>query len=345
MRDCNQCSIAASPQDNTHQARSGVTVTTPVRALRASDTMRKDSRTASVRWTQGYPVMQEREQLKNKLRRIANETAELPGIRLLAEPVYRRMFQRPYRNGNAYYGAYPTYDEALKQIADSTNSTYNVAQSAGKYREFLDRVRLSDYPLLYWLARLFPKQPSRLFDLGGHIGVSYYGFRRYLDYPARMRWLVHDVAAVCEEGKTWARDNDSTGQLEFVHSPEDVEGCDILLTSGALQYLDYTLADLLAKVRHPPADVLVNQVPMHSQLDYFTLQNIGFATCPYHVQSVERFTAGMEACGYACRDHWQSHERQLRVPFRPHCAIDSYHGFYFSRSPGNGEPPGNKKGQ
>lgn len=306
--------------------------------------MRKGTRTASARWNQGYLRMQEHGQLKNKLRRIANETAELPGIRLLAEPLYRRMFQRPYREGNAYYGAYSTYGEALQHIPENTNSTYDVPQSAGKYRDFLDRIRVSDYPVLYWLSHLFAKQPSRLFDLGGHIGVSYYGFRRYLDYPARLLWLVHDVAAVREEGKAWARVNDSTGQIEFADSPEEVDGCDILLTSGALQYLDYTLADLLAKVKHPPADVLVNQVPMHSQLDYFTLQNIGFATCPYHVQSVERFTAEMEACGYVCRDHWQSHERQLRVPFHPHCAIDSYHGFYFSRSPSS-EPHGNKKGQ
>ena len=42
-----------------------------------------------------------------KLRHIANEAAELPGLRILGEPLYRRMFSRPSRDGNAYSAGTP----------------------------------------------------------------------------------------------------------------------------------------------------------------------------------------------------------------------------------------------
>jgi putative methyltransferase (TIGR04325 family) len=267
-----------------------------------------------------------------KLRHIANESAELPGVRWIGRPLYRRLFRRPYHGGNNYSGRYATYAEALAAAPATMPTTYAHAGTSGMYRDQHERIRVSDYPLLHWLGRLLREGQHRIFDLGGHVGVSYYGFRRYLDYPPEMEWCVHDVPDVMEAGRDWATGNDPQGHLRFTGSRSDASGHDVLLTSGALQYLDYTLPEMLQALPDPPAHVLVNLVPMHPSHGYFTLQNIGKAVLPYRVTAIPEFVAAMEALGYALEDQWRSAERYLRVPFEPACRVDGYEGFYFRRA-------------
>jgi len=266
---------------------------------------------------------------RKHLRRVASDTAELPGIRLLSRPIYRRLFRRPFQARASYYGVFDNYQEAVDAAPPTLPTSYDVEASGRMYRSHLDQIRVSDYPSVYWLSRLFAGGSRVVFDLGGHIGVSYYGFRRYLDYPTGLVWRVHDVPAVVNAGREWAARHDPAGHLEFTHSRFDVDGCDVLFTSGALQYLDYTLPELLEQLAHPPRHVLVNLVPMHSHRSYFTLQNIGFAICPYRVTAVDEFVAAMDALGYETVDRWESHERHLHVPFEPQCDVDSYKGFCF----------------
>src|SRR5690606_31967817 len=161
--------------------------------------------------------------------------------------------------------------------------------------------------------------------------VTYYGFRNYIDYPDGLRWTVHDVPDVMAAGAERAATHDPAGHLAFAPSRDDASGQDVLLTSGALQYLDYTLPELLATLPEPPPHVLVNLVPMHPSRGYFTLQNIGKAVLPYRVSHMPGFISRMEALGYRKRDQWHSEERNLRVPFEPDCRIDGYEGFYFQR--------------
>jgi len=276
--------------------------------------------------------------VRTKLRRIAIEAGQLPGLRLVAQPIYRRMFQRPFQPEAHYYGIYDSYAQALADAPPTFPTTYDVQASGRMYRSHLDQIRVSDYPALYWLAKLLRAGSHEVFDLGGHIGLSYYAFRRYLDYPANLRWRVHDVPAVVSAGREWATDHDPEGRLDFSDSRHDADAASILFTSGALQYLDYTLPELLGELDQPPVHVLVNTVPMHPSHGYFTLQNIGFAICPYRVSALGEFIAGMEALGYEIVDLWQSFERHLEVPFAADCDIDNYHGFYFRRNPDSASP-------
>lgn len=283
-------------------------------------------------------------EVRTKLRRIAIEAGQLPGLRRVAEPIYRRMFQRPYQPEAQYYGIYDSYAEALSDAPPTLPTSYDVEASGRMYRNHLDQIKVSDYPVLHWLSRLLATGSREVFDLGGHIGLSYYGFRRYLDYPADLHWLVHDVPAVVSAGREWAVSHDPERRLAFTDSRHDADGASILFTSGALQYLDYTLAELLQQLERPPTHVLVNIVPMHPSRGYFTLQNIGFAICPYRIAAVPEFVAGMQALGYTIVDRWQSFERHLEVPFAAECDIDSYHGFYFRRQPeaASAGPPGRR---
>lgn len=271
--------------------------------------------------------------VRGKLRRIAVETAQLPGLRLLAKPIYRGWFQRPYQTQMHYYGIYDSYAQALADAPATLPTSYDVEASGRMYRNQLDQIKVSDYPAVYWLSRLLTAGKKRIFDLGGHIGLSYYGFRRYLDYPADMRWVVHDVPAVVSAGRDWAVNHDPEGRLTFTGSRDDADGADILFSSGALQYLDYTLAELLARLQRLPEHVLINIVPMHPSRGYFTLQNLGFAICPYRIAALPDFVASVQALGYRLVDQWGSFERHLEVPFAPACDVDRYYGFYFQREP------------
>src|SRR3546814_9716109 len=87
-------------------------------------------------------------------------------------------------------------------------------------------------------------------------------------------------------GRRWAQGHDAERQLSFTDSVEHADGQDILLSTGALQYLDYTLPELLQRLRRKPRHVLVNLTPMHPDRSFFTLQNLSIAICPYRVMSV-----------------------------------------------------------
>jgi putative methyltransferase (TIGR04325 family) len=265
------------------------------------------------------------------IRRLANTIAGLPIIRNATKPIYRRWFTHSAMGNNAYYGAFPSFASALTQIPEVMSSGFNTEAARHWYVERHDVVRVNDYPVIYWLGKLFVDGPRRLFDLGGHIGVSYYGFRRYLRYPEDLRWMIHDTPAAVAAGREWARGHDPGRLLSFADSPDAADGQEILLTCGALQYLDYTLPELLGRLASPPPHVLVNLVPMHQTSGFVTLQHIGVGICPYRVMAMPTFIAEMAALGYAVVDRWEALDKMLEVPFEPRCAIDRYHGFYFRR--------------
>ncbi len=269
---------------------------------------------------------------RSKLKLIAREAAELPVVRLMTEPLYRRAFQRPYWDGNAYYGVFDSYAQAKAVVPESLPATYDLAAAGKMYAERIDSIRVSDYPMVYWLSRLLQAGQRRIFDLGGHIGISYYGFRRHLEYPDDLKWLVHDVPAVVTAGRQRASELDPEQRLSFTESRQAADGHDVLISSGALQYLDYTLSELLEELPDPPRHILVNLTPMHPHRGFFTLQNIGVAICPYRVMATGEFIASIEKLGYSVVDRWESQERGLRVPFSDDLAIDRYTGIYFRRT-------------
>ena len=130
-------------------------------------------------------------------------------------------------------------------------------------------------------------------------------------------------------GSEWAREHDPRGLLSFALTNAEASGFDVLLRSGTLQFLHYTLPELLAELPSAPPQVLVNLVPMHPQKSFFTLQNMGRAVMPYRVQAIPHFVEAMRLLGYSVQDQLHSRERQMRIPFEPGYTIDGYEGFCF----------------
>lgn len=266
---------------------------------------------------------------RSRIRRIVDEICEFPGISLVTRPWYRRRF-RAHRIGNAYHGVYASFAEAQGDIPPGLPPDYNTAAAAGMYEHRLHQVEASDYPALFWLQHFIGTGSRRIFDLGGHVGLSYYAFGSHLAYPDNLRWQVHDVPVVMDKGRALGLERDPSRKLEFVEL-DQADGCDVLMAKGALQYLDYGLPELLRGLDELPRNLLINLTPMHPDRSFFTLQNIGVAVCPYRISAIPEFLLDIQALGYRLVERWEHLDRSVRIPFHPNSSIDRYHGFCFSR--------------
>lgn len=271
-------------------------------------------------------------QTVERIHRLVDRVLALPPIRQLLLRRYDRQFSQNRRH-NLFRGVFASFDAAERTAPSSRPVGYDNPDAAAMYMNRTRRVYATDYPMLFWLDRLLAKGQRTIVDLGGHVGVSFYSYASYLRYPPDMRWTVLDVPAVAVQGRELAKKLDTTGQLAFTDQVNDADGADILMALGSLQYLPDTLPERLARLRKAPTHLLLNLVPVHSDQDYFTLQSIGTAFCPYHVIKVDNLVKGLEALGYAMVDRWENPEKQCTIPFQPNYSLDEYHGFFFSRRP------------
>lgn len=264
---------------------------------------------------------------------MTERASKWPGIGGMLRASYERRFRAHDSTlQNLYRGVFSSFADAQASIPPKLEQGYDNAASAAFYRERTRRVFLNDYPMMWWLSRLFADGSASVFDLGGHIGIAYYAYQRYFRFPDATRWLVMDVPAVNAAGEEWAAKNDPARHLRFTSQREDASGVDVLFAAGSLQYLDYTLAELLASLDRLPAHLLLNSVPIHINSSYFTVQNTGVSCCPYRVTAEREFLDGLLALGYTMRDRWENTDRQCDIPFYPSHSLDRYFGFYFSRS-------------
>jgi putative methyltransferase (TIGR04325 family) len=265
---------------------------------------------------------------------LVQRATDLPGVRRLREAMYTRQFFAPTPFvKNQYRGVFSSFAEARASVPPKWPDGYDNPASAELYRERSRRVYLNDYPSMLWLGKLLDAGNASVFDLGGHIGIAYYAYQRYLRFPPALRWSVLDVPAVMVAGTAWATEHDIPRRLTFTEQHTAADGVDILFAAGSLQYLDYTLADLLGGLQRPPAHLLLNSVPIHMTASYFTVQNMGTACCPYRITAERQFIDGLKALGYVMQDRWENNERSCTIPFHPDRSLDRYFGFYFRRGP------------
>lgn len=233
---------------------------------------------------------------------------------------------------HSFRGVFDTFQAAADSAPPVRPLGYDHPEAANMYEDRRSKIHTTDYPPLFWFASLFARQrASRVFDLGGHVGVSYYPYRKVLQYPDSLRWIVFDVPAVVRRGREIAAAEDSFGQLSFTESFSDASGCDVLFACGSLQYLPWTLGSELAKLPDPPRHVVINMLPVHPTCEYFTLQAIGTAFCPYRILSEPKLIAEMRDAGYTQVDRWVHPEKACKIPFAPEFSLDHYAGFYFSK--------------
>jgi putative methyltransferase (TIGR04325 family) len=256
--------------------------------------------------------------------------------RIAAWPVLLGLRKRGYdqvfsanRDSNLFRGVFESFEAAQLSAPPTRPLGYDNADAASMYIDRTRQIYSTDYPVLFWLTRLLGEGYTRFFDLGGHIGVSYYAYQRCLKYPASLSWAVHDVPAVMEQGRKFAATKDRQGHLTFCDNFEDAAHAEVFMAQGSVQYLPELLADRLKRLPKLPPNLIFNLTPLHEKYSYFTLQSIGTAFCPYRVTAMLEFLESIEALGYKMIDHWQNPEKKCEIPFFSAHSLDHYHGFYF----------------
>jgi putative methyltransferase (TIGR04325 family) len=260
-------------------------------------------------------------------RRVSRNVWRLPVVGQVLELDHARWFAKQPRY--RFRGVYASFAEAEAAMPQGALVGYDHEALAGMFRDRMTKANQSDYAVLFWLKGILDER-SFVFDFGGHVGVSYHGWRSYLNYRPGMRWLVHDVPAIVKVGAELARERPSAG-LEFTSNVADARGCTIFLAAGSLQYLDESLPALLARIGTLPRHLIVNKMPMYDGETFVTVQSSGRAFHAYRIYNRGAFVAELTALGYRVVDDWTNREQHCEIPFTHGRDIDAYSGYYFVR--------------
>lgn len=261
-----------------------------------------------------------------KLHGAVERLAKVPGLREMEQSAQRRRFL-DNKDENLFYGVFDTFEAAAASAPTNLHVGYDNAESANI--AYVSAISPRDYPAMFWLLRSFNDGMRSVFDLGGHVGVKYYAFRRVMGFPTDVRWTVCDVPAVVVRGREMAIARAPEGNLGFTDNYADASGQDVLFASGSLQYLPITLADLLRSLRQLPRRLVINTTPIHDSRSYFTLNSIGTAYCPYRIQARDTLLESIVALGYQKRDEWENTGKGMEVPGNEEFSLRAYSGLCF----------------
>src|SRR5262249_39015589 len=154
------------------------------------------------------------------------------------------------------------------------------------------------------LARL-PLDGFQVFDLGGTRGDLFWLYDRYLNFPASLRWTVHDLPANLERGRDLARQRGES-RLRFSEDVRGASGADLLLVSGALTYFEFPLAEYLAGLARRPRHVVLTRTPLVPAPTAATVQYAyGAVMVACRLLNRAELFAGMERLGYRVVDAWR----------------------------------------
>jgi putative methyltransferase (TIGR04325 family) len=257
--------------------------------------------------------------------------SRLPGFRGIADKRALRAFNSN-RDQNMFLGVYDSWDAASAAARGHGTAGYDNAESASLY---LSRVRIDrhDYPALHWLYRSMNEGLRSVFDVGGSTGIKYFAFREHLSRWPDMQWKVQDVPAMVQKGRSIADSDSTVRNLGFTDQFEDGAGSDILFASGVLQYLPSGLGDLLGGFSSLPKRIIINTAAIHPSLDFFTVNSIGTAFCPYRVQTQATLIRGLTRLGYRLRETWTNPDKPLTIPMDDEHSLKDYSGFVLDLNP------------
>lgn len=270
--------------------------------------------------------------LSNSLRGAVRASVERVMVSAPARTLFAARYERRFAHAiheNLFRGVYDSFDEAVRSAPSTKPIGYDQPGPAAMYEERLERVFPADYPVLFWLSRILPNC-RKVFDFGGHVGVAYYAYQRYLTFPEGLQWTVCDVPAVVAAGQALSRERGASG-VHFTSRFEAAEGADLFFASGSLQYIEEPLAAQLSRLANPPRELVVNLLPLTDGPRFATLQNIGPAFCPYAVFNRQKWIEDLQALGYRVVDRWDNAEKSCWIPAHRERSLSSYAGLYLRR--------------
>ncbi len=243
---------------------------------------------------------------------------------------YDRHFARITPWARDFRGVYGSFEEAMRNAPAGKSVGYD-NEAAATFLPACGSLIPSDYPVLFWLGPAM-KEGAAIFDLGGYVGISYYSYRGYLQYPPGLRWTIYDVPAVLEAGRKLAAERESLG-LHFTDNLQDANGADVMLALGSLQFIERPLAESLSALQRPPEHLILNKLPLADGPQFVTLQNFGPGVCPNYIFNRKAFTDSLVSSGYEVIDTWDNAEFACHIPFHPDKYVPRYSGMYLRLRP------------
>lgn len=237
------------------------------------------------------------------------------------------------RDQNLFYGVHDTWEQAETAAAGYGRAGYDNSDSAQIY-DYRLRIDPHDYPSLYWLTRSWHEGLRSVFDIGGAIGIKYIAFKDAHKAFPDVSWRVCDVPAMAVHGAQLAAERGDAGRLTFTSNFEEGDGFDVLFASGVLQYLPRALGDIVAGYVRKPRRIVVNTAAIHPEFDFYTVNSIGTAFCPYRVQTQATVTRSLSKLGYRLREAWINPDKPLVIPGDPARSLRNYSGYCFDLAPG-----------
>jgi putative methyltransferase (TIGR04325 family) len=253
----------------------------------------------------------------------------LPPVVALRRWNYERRFAAASGEQRLFRGVYPDFATAIASAPSAHPIGYDNKASAHRLADERHQVFPTDYPVLFWLAHLIGHN-TVVFDLGGNVGSRYLAFRNHLNYRDSMTWVVSEVPAVVELGREIAA-RENASHLRFTTGFDELNGANVLLASGVLQFLDDWIGFLRDVPKRPP-HVLINRTSVYARESAVTLHSTGTAFCPYHLFNRDEFIAAFVALGYRLADEWTNPGIGCFIPQHHDFGIDAYSGFYFIHS-------------
>jgi putative methyltransferase (TIGR04325 family) len=252
--------------------------------------------------------------------------------------VYGYLLQHRFQtNGYSHFwGVYKTFEEARQAAPNTKKVGYDDPELAQEYQQMLTQdnwensgrvVAVHDYPVIFWLKSIFEQGNSHtVFDFGGNVGIHFYSYAKYLMYPENLRWTICEVPEIAKVGKQIAEQR-GIDNLDYTHELKDVEGKDIFIASGSMQYIE-DISHILS-VSEKPRHLLINRTPLYNGNQFVTLQNGGKVFYPQYVFNKTAFIDGLERIGYKLVDIWENQGDTCIIPFHPDRSVDRYYGLYF----------------
>jgi putative methyltransferase (TIGR04325 family) len=234
-----------------------------------------------------------------------------------------------WRLRNAYSGVYKDFAAAARSVPRNKPLGYDQPGVASRYLERLNGPLHDDYPALFWMGRALQDTRS-VFEIGGHVGLAFYGFERYLGYPAGLNWTILDIPSVAAEGRRLARERERA-ELSFITEFAEIGGAETLLAAGSLQYIESPdLSETIKRLSPKPKHIIINKTPVWDGPGFVTLQNLGCSWVPYQVRNRKEFVDAIAAQGYKLVDTWRK-DRRFRILWHPDKAFNHYAGFCFQQ--------------
>lgn len=226
-----------------------------------------------------------------------------------------------------YNRVFPDLAAAQKCATWYGEQGHDSPASARGLRADMAATRPCDYPALLHLAQL-PLSGMRIFDFGGTAGELFYLYDRYLNFPANLLWTVHDLPGHMRCGRDIARQRGES-RVQFADDSNSAAGADVLLISGALHYLPFSLETLLAGLSPPPRRILINRTPLVDEPTAATVQYVGGVMVACKLINRVELVASVEALGYRLVDSWRVPELSIKLPYDPAYWVHEYSGVYF----------------